>query len=80
LNEEAGRLLQEDYQSYERHARLMTSVHAQPKRANTPLTTSGANAGASGESKASVEVSSPVKGKAKPEAALKAVKKSLKRL
>lgn len=29
LNEEAGRLLMEDYEAYAQHARLMTSIHAQ---------------------------------------------------
>ena len=28
LNEEAGKLLMEDYEAYAKHARLMTSVHA----------------------------------------------------
>ena len=28
LNEEAGKLLMEDYELYAKHARLMTSVHA----------------------------------------------------
>ena len=28
LNEEAGRLLMEDYEQYAAHARLMTSIHA----------------------------------------------------
>ncbi|KAJ3358529.1 ubiquitin-conjugating enzyme E2 S, partial [Kappamyces sp. JEL0680] len=28
LNEEAGKLLLEDYESYEKHAKLMTSIHA----------------------------------------------------
>lgn len=33
LNEEAGKLLYEDYEAYAKHARLMTSIHAQaPKR------------------------------------------------
>ena len=29
LNEEAGKLLLEDYADFARHARLMTSIHAQ---------------------------------------------------
>ena len=32
LNEEAGRLLLEDYQEYAQRAQLMTSIHAQPPR------------------------------------------------
>ena len=39
LNEEAGRLLMEDYGAYAAHARLMTSIHAQQaaKRCVLPL-------------------------------------------
>lgn len=33
LNEEAGKILMEDYDSYARHARLMTSIHALKPRA-----------------------------------------------
>eukprot|EP00891_Asterochloris_glomerata_P003712 jgi/Astpho2/3712/e_gw1.00060.65.1_t len=32
LNEEAGKLLLEDYEGYAKHARLMTSIHAQPAK------------------------------------------------
>ena len=32
LNEEAGKLLLEDYDSYYKHAKLITSVHAQNSR------------------------------------------------
>jgi ubiquitin-conjugating enzyme E2 S len=32
LNEEAGKLLMEDYQEYAKHAQLMTSIHAQPQK------------------------------------------------
>ena len=32
LNEEAGKLLLEDYEEYAKHARLMTSIHAQPAK------------------------------------------------
>lgn len=31
LNEEAGKLLLEEYQEYARRAKLMTSIHATPK-------------------------------------------------
>lgn len=44
LNEEAGRLLMEDYEAYAQHARLMTSIHAQSVKRSTPLTASGGNA------------------------------------
>lgn len=43
LNEEAGRLLMEDYDAYAQHARLMTSIHAQAVKRFTPLTASGGN-------------------------------------
>ncbi|MEW5303332.1 MAG: hypothetical protein WDW36_006035 [Sanguina aurantia] len=56
LNEEAGKLLQDDYEEYSSRARLMTSIHAAKRSApepcaasascapgSTPLTTSGAN-------------------------------------
>ena len=32
LNEEAGKLLLEEYEDYAKHARLMTSIHAQPAK------------------------------------------------
>ena len=31
LNEEAGKLLLEDYEAYAKHAKLMTTIHALPK-------------------------------------------------
>ena len=40
LNEEAGKLLLEDYEAYAKHARLLTSIHAlpaKPRAAATPL-------------------------------------------
>eukprot|EP00798_Chlamydomonas_sp_ICE-L_P003485 gene3485-13549_t len=49
LNEEAGRLLFEDYEEYAKHAALMTSIHAK-RHTPTPLTTSGANASGGGAS------------------------------
>ncbi|KAG2448649.1 hypothetical protein HYH02_006006 [Chlamydomonas schloesseri] len=82
LNEEAGKLLLEDYEEYDKRARLMTSIHglSQAKRPTpTPLTTSGANAGGAAgseggkkEAGASGEGSSPTLKKAKSEAAGKA--------
>ena len=83
-------LLLDDYAEYAKHARLMTSIHAQPKRPVMPLTASGANAGSSsggGDAKKD-DNTSPAK-KAKPEQKVAAaaaaagaskVKKSLKRL
>ena len=40
LNEEAGKLLLEDYEAYAKHARLLTSIHAlpaKPRATATPL-------------------------------------------
>lgn len=41
LNEEAGKLLLENYEEYAKHAKLMTSIHAQPPKRSacclTPL-------------------------------------------
>lgn len=75
---------------YERYAKLMTSLHAQPptaKRPHGPLTTSGANAASSsnaadGSASGTPADGSPLVKKAKPERSLAAskVKKSLKRL
>lgn len=75
---------------YERYAKLMTSLHAQPptaKRPHGPLTTSGANAASSNAadgSSAGIAAAdgSPLVKKPKPERSLAAakVKKSLKRL
>ncbi|GLC51466.1 hypothetical protein PLESTB_000505500 [Pleodorina starrii] len=76
LNEEAGKLLLEDYDEYDKRARLMTSIHAMStaKRPTpTPLTTSGANAGGTSSSDTSkkekeggaAEGSSPTLKKAK---------------
>lgn len=71
LNEEAGRLLMEDYEAYAQHARLMTSIHAQAVKRSTPLTASGGNAiSALGSAVGKLEappasIASPVK-KAKP--------------
>lgn len=71
LNEEAGRLLMEDYEAYATHARLMTSIHAQPPKRCTPLTASGGNAiqpsgSATGSREGSSETSCPAVKKTKP--------------
>lgn len=45
LNEEAGKLLQDDYEEYSRRARLMTSIHAlAPKQRLAPAEPSTASA------------------------------------
>lgn len=38
LNEEAGKLLLENYEEYAKHAKLMTSIHAQPPKRSTRTT------------------------------------------
>ncbi len=40
LNEEAGKLLLENYEEYAKHAKLMTSIHAQPPKRSTHTTPS----------------------------------------
>ncbi|KXZ56478.1 hypothetical protein GPECTOR_1g428 [Gonium pectorale] len=72
LNEEAGKLLLEDYEEYDKRARLMTSIHASAAKRPGPLTTSGANAGGTSSSDtakkdAPAEGSSPTLKKAKSE-------------
>lgn len=82
LNEEAGRLLLSNYEEYARHARLMTSIHAQAPKRPTPLTASGANAGAA-PGDARDDSDSPLKKarqEQKPAAAVSKVKKNLRRL
>jgi ubiquitin-conjugating enzyme E2 S len=81
LNEEAGKLLLENYDDYARRARSYTEIHAQACKRPMPLTASGANAGNSDEAKE--EVGSPASKKAKPDrkpGMPSQVKKSLKRL
>lgn len=95
LNEEAGRLLLEAYEEYDKHARLMTSIHAQQPKRPGPLTASGANAATdsgkgSKDAASGGESSSPVLKKVKPDQSksgagastsnISKVKKSLKRL
>jgi len=46
LNEEAGKMLMEDYEGYARHAQLMTSIHAlKPKGGATKTAAEGGKAG-----------------------------------
>ena len=85
LNEEAGKLLQEDYDAYAKHARLMTDIHA-PKK-SMPLNEASGNvdAGTSGEGSKREDAGAPALKKPKAEkkpaaAAASNVKKSLKRL
>ena len=82
LNEEAGRLLNENFDEFTKHARLMTSIHA--KRPAGPLTASSlANASSLQAAKSIEESPNAKKAKVEPMAlkdAPKAVKKSMKRL
>lgn len=41
LNEEAGKLLLEDYEGYAKHAKLMTSIHASASREKKDIDKSG---------------------------------------
>ena len=82
LNEEAGKLLIEDYAEYARLCKLMTSIHA--KKPVGPLTASGANAGSQS---VKIEESPNKKAKSEPAAQKDAVnnkttqvKKLIKRL
>lgn len=85
LNEEAGKLLNDNYEDFAKHARLMTSLHApKPKQQPTPLTTSGANASSDGKKDGAGTSAEPALKKPKAEQAVAAAaakqKKSLKRL
>ncbi|KAK9824376.1 hypothetical protein WJX72_009836 [[Myrmecia] bisecta] len=82
LNEEAGKLLLENYDEYAKHARLMTSIHAMPAKRPMPLTaTGGANAVNSTTGEAASDSGAPAVKKPKgidKKAAAK--KRGLKRL
>jgi ubiquitin-conjugating enzyme E2 S len=70
LNEEAGRLLLEDYESFCKRAQLMTKIHAVPNKRPMPLATrqgtGNANAGSTSVSPSkSQSCGSPVMKKAK---------------
>ena len=45
LNEEAGKLLLEDYESYAKHAKLMTKIHASASASVTGVTSHGGGGG-----------------------------------
>lgn len=83
LNEEAGKLLFEDYEAYAKHARLMTDIHA-PKK-SMPLNENDGNVASGTTDGKREEGSAPVLKKAKPDKKAAGtgaanVKKSLKRL
>lgn len=81
LNEEAGKLLLEQYEEFAKHAKMMTEVHARPKASELAAAT--ADAGTESASKRPTDGSNPVAKKMKEKAAGKkkaAKKKALKRL
>lgn len=61
LNEEAGRLLLEDYEEFARHARLMTSIHAHASKRGGPLTASGGNVSGQAAAAAAAGSADPTK-------------------
>lgn len=68
LNEEAGRLLLEQYQDYYSHAKMMTEIHAQPSRMLTSARTDQTSCSSSSSSSATEGVCgpSPTVGKKRP--------------
>ena len=48
LNEEAGKLLQERYDDYSSHARMMTEIHARPPRSSLGSSSAGFSSLSSG--------------------------------
>ncbi|EIE20518.1 hypothetical protein COCSUDRAFT_30660 [Coccomyxa subellipsoidea C-169] len=90
LNEEAGKLLLENYEDFAKHARLMTSIHAQPAKRPMPLTATGGANAVNSQDESAAEKGSPgndsslpivkkPKGVEKSKAQM-AKKKSLRRL
>ena len=79
LNEEAGKLLLEQYEEFAKHAKMMTEVHARPKGS-----AAAAEASAESAAKRPTDGSNPVAKKMKEKAAGKKKtdkkKKALKRL
>lgn len=73
LNEEAGKLLLEQYEDFAAHARMMTDIHAKPSAEDLAEA-------AAGEEGASSEAAATEKAKKKKAAGKKKAKKSLKRL
>ena len=83
LNEEAGKLLLEQYEEFAKHAKMMTEVHARPKGADAAAA-AAADGSAESASKRPTDGSNPVAKKMKEKAAGKKKtdkkKKALKRL
>lgn len=71
LNEEAAKLMNEDYEEFAKHAKMMTSIHARPTDKRPQGTTSTEELSGA---------TSPSKKKAKPDKKTLERKKSLKRL
>jgi len=78
LNEDASRLLLENYDDYFKHAKLWTSIHA-PKLATTTTTTATSDATSSSSSEAPLKTQDKEKEKADKKK-VEQKKKSLKRL
>lgn len=72
LNEEASKLMMEDYEDFAKHARMITSIHARCLDKRPTGTTCAEECGEGS--------SSPIKKKAKPDKKALERKKSLKRL
>ncbi|KAJ1965444.1 ubiquitin-conjugating enzyme E2 S [Dipsacomyces acuminosporus] len=80
LNEEAGKLLLEQYDDYARHARLMTDIHAKPKPSKASTGTASADVDPKSSSTADAENKDPATKKTTAAASAKDKrKKNLKR-
>eukprot|EP00051_Salpingoeca_urceolata_P034970 m.27536 g.27536 ORF g.27536 m.27536 type:complete len:206 (+) comp8560_c0_seq1:187-804(+) len=79
LNEEAGKLLLEQYDDYAKHARMMTEIHARPT-ASEKENGAGTSGGAIGDAPIKKKVSSATVDKKLKRPADKNKKRSLKRL
>jgi ubiquitin-protein ligase len=71
LNEEAAKLMNEDFEEFSKHAKMMTSIHARPSDKRVQGTTCAEEVNG---------LISPTKKKAKPDKKTLERKKSLKRL
>lgn len=82
LNEEAAKLLLEDYEEYFKRAKMLTAIHAkkESEKRGMPLTQNSANANAVEGGDGGAEVASPSAKKAKGEKKQLDKKRSLKRL
>ena len=79
LNDEAGKLLMEDYEAYASHARMMTSIHAMKKTNGADSAEENNDDGANGENNNNTGAAPEKMKKAKTDKKLEK-KRSLKRL